>query len=227
MKTIWGKAVCETLGELVDPSRAALVLIDIQNDFCHPDGCYGQIGKDLSQIQELLPRVVTLLEGARRAGVPVIWVQQTLLPNALADSPSWLRRRTRSAMALEWTLEGTWGADFIEPLRPRPGEPRVEKHRSSAFVGTCLDLLLRSNEMQSLVVAGVVTQGCVESTVRDATFYDYYVVLVQDCVGTIDRELHAASMRCQSTRCDFADSEAILAQWAAAPARAPLSVRAV
>lgn len=222
MKSIWGKPVCESLGELVDPSRTALVLIDIQNDFVHPDGYYGQIGKDLSQMQEILPRVVALLEGARRAGAMVIWVQQTLLPNARADSPSWLRRRTRGTMPPEWTLEGSWGEDFIAPLRPRPGEPIVKKHRSSAFVGTSLDLLLRSNEIESLVLTGVVTQGCVESTGRDATFHDYYVVLVRDCVGTIDRELHAASMICQSTRYDFADSEAILAEWARAGARTPL-----
>lgn len=227
MKTIWGKPVCETLGELVDPSRSALVLIDIQNDFCHPDGYYGQIGKDLSQFEEILPRVVALLEGARRAGVQVIWIQQTLLPGAMADSPSWLRRRTRGTMPPEWTLEGTWGEAYIEPLRPQLGEPVVKKHRSSSFVGTSLDLLLRSNEIESLVIAGVVTQGCVESTVRDATFYDYYVVLVQDCVGTTDRELHAASMRCQSTRCDFASSHDVLAEWAAATARTPVSARAV
>jgi ureidoacrylate peracid hydrolase len=216
MQTIWGKTVYESLTELVQPSHTALVLVDVQNDFCHPDGYYGQNGKDLSDIALVVPRIAKLVDAAREAGVLVIWIQQTLMPDARADSPSWLRRRTRGTAAPEWTLEGTWGQDFMEPLRPLPSEPIVKKHRSSSFVGTTLDLILRSNEVESLVICGVVTQGCVESTARDATFFDYYVVMLRDCVGTIDKELHAASMLCQSTRYDFSDSPTVMGHWAAA-----------
>jgi nicotinamidase-related amidase len=213
MQTIWGKKVYETLAELTDPSRTALVIVDVQNDFCHPDGYYGTTGRDLSAIAMVVPRVASLVEAARSAGVLVVWIQQTLLPNAKADSPSWLRRRTRGTSPPEWTLEGSWGQKFMEPLHERLDEPIVIKHRSSAFVGTTLDLILRSNEIEGLVVCGVVTQGCVESTARDATFHDYYVVLVRDCVATIDKKLHEASMLCQSTRYDFANSEEVIELW--------------
>jgi nicotinamidase-related amidase len=216
MFTIWGKDVYQSLGELTDPSHTALVLVDVQNDFCHPDGYYGKNGKYLDDIAVVIPKIAALVDAAREAGVLVIWIQQTLLPDARADSPSWLRRRTRGTAAPEWTLDGTWGQAIIEPLQPRPDEPVVLKHRSSSFIGTTLDLILRSNRIESLVICGVVTQGCVESTARDATFLDYYVVMMRDCVGTIDPKLHEASMICQSTRYDFADSSDVIEQWAAA-----------
>lgn len=218
MFTIWGKTVYQSLGELTEPTHTALVIVDVQNDFCHPDGYYGKNGKYLDDILKVVPKVSGLVDAARDAGVLVVWIQQTLLPDARADSPSWLRRRTRGTAAPEWTLEGTWGQDFMAPLKPRPDEPIVKKHRSSSFVGTPLDLLLRSNQIESLVICGVVTQGCVESTARDATFFDYYVTLIRDCVGTVDPKLHEASMLCQSTRYDFADSEEVIAEWAATAA---------
>lgn len=215
MQTIWEKPVYDSLAELVEPARTAMLVVDMQNDFCHRDGYYGGLGIDLADIEAAVAATADLVVRAREAGVLVIWVQQTLLPAARADSPSWLRRRTRGTLAPEWTLDGEWGQEIVAPLAPLPGEPIIKKHRSSAFVGTTLDLVLRSREIESLVIAGAVTQGCVESTARDATFHGYYVVLVRDCVATIDRDLHAASMLCQSTRYDFADSAEVTAEWAA------------
>lgn len=215
MQTIWGKPVYDSLAEIVVPTHSALVVVDMQNDFCHPDGYYGQMGVHLDDIEHAVGSMATLVESARAANVPIVWIQQTSLQEALADSPSWLRRRTHGTMAPEWTLDGQWGHAIVKPLEPRPGEPVVLKHRSSAFVGTPLDLILRSQSVETIVIGGVVTQGCVESTARDATFHDYYVVMVKDCVATVSRELHEASMLCQSTRYDFADSRDVIAQWTA------------
>lgn len=216
MKTIWGKPVYETVPELVAAERTALVLVDLQNDFCSPDGYYGREGRRLTEIAAAIPRVDALVAAARRADVLVIWVLQTLLAEAGSDSSSWLRRRTKGVVPPEWTIDGTWGQQVVAPLVPRPDEPVVKKHRSSSFVSTPLDLVLRSNGIEALVIAGTVTQGCVESTVRDATFFDYYVTLATDCVATIDPALHEASLLCQSTRCDFATSEQIIDAWQAA-----------
>src|SRR5262249_20088673 len=162
-----------------------LLLVDMQNDCCHPEGLYGRLGKRLTEIQATIPRIERLVAAAREADVLIVWIQQTLFPGALADSAPWIRRRTRGDQPPEWTLDGTWGQQFIEPLGPIALEPVVKKHRSSAFVSTPLDLILRSNDVESLVIVGAVTQGCVESTVRDATFLDYYATLVTDCVATI------------------------------------------
>ena len=213
MQTIWGKPVLDSLDELIAPDRLALVVIDMQNDFCHRDGYYGRLGIDMGDIEAAVARMHDVVRAARAAAVPVIWIRQTLLQEALADSPSWLRRRTRGTLAPEWTLAGDWGHEICAPLVPEPGEPIVDKHRSSAFVGTSLDLILRSQGIQKLVIGGVVTQGCVESTARDATFNDYYVVMLNDCVATVSRELHEASMLCQSTRYDFAEAGAVIGGW--------------
>jgi nicotinamidase-related amidase len=213
MQTIWGKQVFDSVEEVIDRARTAVVAIDMQNDFCHPEGYYGRLGIDLTDIRSAVLAMARVVDAARAASVPVVWVQQTLLDEALADSPSWLRRRTHGTMAPEWTLEGRWGQEFVEPLAPAPEEPVVVKHRSSGFVGTTLDLVLRSLEIEALVIGGTVTQGCVESTARDATFFDYYVVMLRDCVATTSRELHEASMACQGSRYDFAESETVIARW--------------
>jgi nicotinamidase-related amidase len=220
MEQIWGKDVRSELPELWRPDGCALVMVDVQNDFCHPEGYYGRIGKRLDEIQVALPRMAALVDAARAAGVLVVWIEQTLLAAAVSDSPSWLRRRTGAgSQPPEWTLDGSWGQGVVAPLEIRAGEPVVRKHRSSAFVSTDLDLILRSNDIESLVICGTVTQGCVESTARDATFFDYYVTLARDCVATVDPALHEHSLACQATRYDFADSTDIIDVWNRAPER--------
>lgn len=223
MQIIWGRETWSEPGEIVDPDHTALLLIDLQNDFCHPDGHDARGGADLSLIASALPRIAGLLLGARQAGVRVIWVQQTLEDHALADSPAWLRRRTRGgALTPAWTVRGSWGEQLVEPFTKYEREITVWKHRSSAFTGSSLDLMLRSSGTRSVVIAGVMTQGCVESTARDATFMDYYVVLARDCVASVSRDLHDASLICQSTRYDIDDSGVILRCWNQASATAGL-----
>lgn len=213
MKTVWGKHVYDSLDELIDPAHSAVIVVDMQNDFVHPDGYYGQHGIDLRDINAAVSTMAKVVDAARETNIPVIWIEQTILSEGLADSPSWLRRRLHSTSEPGWTLDGRWGQQIAWPLQPRPGEPIVQKYRSSAFVGTSLDLILRSRRIESLIIGGVVTQGCVESTARDATFHDYYVVMLRDCVATVNRELHQASMLCQSTRYDFSDSQSVILQW--------------
>jgi nicotinamidase-related amidase len=91
-------------------------------------------------------------------------------------------------------VKGTWGHEVVEELAPYPGDMRVEKQRSSAFIGTHLDLLLRSNHIQSVIVTGVVTQGCVMATASSALLHDYYVTVVSDCVASSKKELHDAAL---------------------------------
>jgi ureidoacrylate peracid hydrolase len=92
--------------------------------------------------------------------------------------------------------EGTWGADFYGDLRPNGHglEFLIDKHRNSACIGTRLDQVLRSNEIKTIVVSGVATSGCVESTIRDAFMLDYYVVGVGDACGDYDQDLHRATL---------------------------------
>ena len=101
----------------------------------------------------------------------------------------------------------------IEELKPRPGELIVTKHRSSAFVGTDLDMILRASGIATTVVIGEQTPGCVEATYRDAAYHDYYNVLAEDCVAAFDQAQHEASLLIQRARHDVCSSEDIIRIW--------------
>ena len=217
------KQVFTELSELVAPAHTALLLIDMQCDFVETDGFFGNLGIDLAMYDQTRPRLAALLEAARRHGVLVVHVQNTALPDRMSDSPAQIRFNMRmhegarrDGPPLRYTVPGTPGHEFIEELTPLPGELVVRKYRSSAFWGTNLELLLRSNGIATVIVAGCTTEGCVESTARDAMFSDHYVVIADDCVGSDDREQHDASMLLMRHRFDTAGSAEIAAVWRAA-----------
>ena len=223
MIQIEGKQVFTELSELVAPAHTALLLIDMQRDFVEPDGFFGNLGIDLTMYDETRPRLAALLGAARRHGVLVVHVQNTALPNRMSDSPAQIRFNLRmhesarhGGPPLRYTVRGTPGHDFVEDLTPLPGEIVVRKYRSSAFWGTNIELLLRSNGIRTVVVGGCTTEGCVESTARDAMFSDHYVVIADDCVGSDDKEQHDASMLLMRHRFDMASSAEIADLWRAA-----------
>ena len=220
MIEIAGKQVLSDLPELVDPARAALVLVDLQRDFLDPAFAFDRLGVDLTAYPPVRRRVAMLLDGARRAGVLVVHVQMTTLPAGRSESPAQLRFNLRlhrdhhdPDQPLRYAVEGDPGREFIAEVQPRPDELVVPKWRSSAFWGTNLDLLLRSNGIESLVVCGCTTEGCVESTARDALFNDYYVVVAEDCVASDDRAQHEASLLLMRHRFDLAPAMDILRCW--------------
>jgi nicotinamidase-related amidase len=223
--TVEGKEVFTELAELVDPAHTALLLIDMQRDFIEPDGAFGALGIDLSMYRDSLPRLVNLLDEARRAHVFVLHVQNTTLPGRLSDSPAQIRFNLRmhegkrsDEAPLRYSVHGTRGHEIVEELKPESGELVVSKHRSSAFWGTDLDLLLRSNGIKSVVIGGCTTEGCVESTARDAMFNDLYVVIAVDCVASDDRAQHEASLLLMRHRFDMATSSEISSVWTGSPA---------
>ena len=118
---------------------------------------------------------------------------------------------------LWYTVEGSSGQELIPELQPKDGELLVKKYRSSGFWGTNLDLLLRSNLIKTVLICGCTTEGCVESTARDALFNDYYVVIAEDCVASDDRAQHDASMLLMRHRFDVAGSDAIIRTWDSLP----------
>lgn len=222
MITVFGKEVPTELHELVEPRSTAFVIIDMQNDCCSVGGSGHQAGGDLSMYAETIPRTAEFAALCRRVGVPVINVGIVTLPEGRSDSPAWLRMKLRANKNYDpanegvwnFTLEGTWGAEFVPELQPQPGDFVVRKFRSSAFRNTDLDLILRSNGIRSVLVAGCTTEGCVESTVRDLCFYDYIGIVLSDCVGSDVRELHEASMKVMSAyRADVFTSAEVAAAW--------------
>ncbi|MCW2637367.1 MAG: hypothetical protein JWQ99_3734 [Blastococcus sp.] len=220
MIRIDGKEVFTDLGELVDPGHTALLLIDMQHDFVDPRGLFGGLGIDLSMYEATRPRLAYLLAAAREHGVLVVHVQNTALPGRRSDSPAQLRFNMRmheaaqqSGTPLTYTLPGTPGHEFVPDLAPEAGELVVPKYRSSGFWGTNLEQILRSNGVKTVVVGGCTTEGCVESTARDAMFSDHYVVVAEDCVGSDDKAQHEASMFLMRHRFDMAGADDIAAVW--------------
>jgi nicotinamidase-related amidase len=205
--------VLDSLDEILEPVRCALVVVDMQNDAVLPGGKFAEAGNDISSIQEIVPRCAGFIGEARAAGVLVVHVRTLTLANGLSDSPSWIRAKQSISGETEWFLEGSWGAEFCEGCRPQPGEPVVTKHRASAFRNTDLDQILRGNSIETVVVIGEQTPGCVEATYRDAAYHDYYNVLIEDCVAAFDRELHEASLKIQRARHDVCHSDEALAIW--------------
>ncbi|MCC7359272.1 MAG: cysteine hydrolase [Anaerolineales bacterium] len=161
------------------PRHTALLVIDMQNDFCHPGGLAARVGNDVSDIAAMLPRLQQLCAEAQAAKVRVIFVRQT--------HSEWDDSGPRRALPRYKTFypcrEGSWGAEFWG-VRPRPNDYVLTKHRQSAFIGTPLDLVLRSQGIQSLVLTGTNTHVCVDCTARDGFQRDYYVVLTSDCTAT-------------------------------------------
>ena len=168
------------LPELVDPARAAVLLVDLQNDYCHPDGAIGRKGGDVSAAAALLGPLDHLLAGARTAKVPVIWIRNW--HEKWTDSEAWLSRSPGAGLAAR---AGTWGAQFWG-VQPAPNEPIVNKQRYSAFWGTRLDSVLRTLRCETLILGGVATNVCVESTARDGCFLDYHIVFLSDCAASND-----------------------------------------
>jgi len=215
-----GKQVFTELEELVDPGHTALVVVDMQRDFCSPGGAFDRLGVDISMYPPMVPRLARLVEGARAAGVRVIWILMTTLPGRSAESPAYIRFNMRMqapaarGAAITYTQDGSDGQGLIDEFTVGEGDLVVKKYRSSGFWGTNLDLLLRSNGIQTVVVTGCTTEGCVESTARDAMFNDYYVVLAEDCVASDDPAQHDASLFLMRRRFDVYESEQILRQWA-------------
>lgn len=195
MKEIMGRQVRDTLEEILDPASTAILAIDIQNDFCHPDGHFARYGKDVRPITAAVPRMVAFVADCQAIGLPGVFVRQSTLPEGRSDSPAWLRFKTRDGKSSEYTLEGSWGQQLVDGLTPGPKDWVVDKFRPDGFLNTSLDLTLRANGIETLVILGTTTEGCVESTVRAASYHDYYVVVVGDAVASPNPELHEGSLR--------------------------------
>jgi ureidoacrylate peracid hydrolase len=181
----------DSLAHKLEPASTALLIVDVQNDFCADDGHFARCGIDLRPSQEMVPRLAALVVRARQTGVLVVFVQAIYDEKYIG--PAELDRRRRSGTEWPRCVEGTWGADFYG-LQPAPGDLIVRKHRYSGFYATDLDLVLRSRGIRTVVVTGVATDVCVEATVRDAFMRDYYVVVVGDCTAATIASVQAAAL---------------------------------
>jgi ureidoacrylate peracid hydrolase len=174
----------------IDLARTAVVVVDMQNAFASPGGLLDLAGVDISGADQVVQRINGLLEAARAAGVQVVYLQTGYKPDLSngggAASPNPRKEtalclmRARPELKGKLLVEGTWDFEIVPALTPRESDIVVLKTRYSGFAGTQLDSVLRAREIRYLLFVGIATNVCVESTLRDAYFHEYWPVLVTD-----------------------------------------------
>jgi nicotinamidase-related amidase len=173
--------------------RCAVVVVDMQNDFCHLDGYYAGSGRDVIALQSVVDPIRRLLEQARAAGMPVVFTR------LLHDQARGAMQDRHRLVPRRWTARGrrlqpgSWGAQVIDDLAPRPGDLVVDKSGYSAFDRTGLEEWLRQHRITTLLITGVVGYACVLATGFAAFDRDFDVVLVRDAVASWDTGLGRAT----------------------------------
>ncbi|MBI4524514.1 MAG: cysteine hydrolase [Deltaproteobacteria bacterium] len=205
--------ILRSLQERCDPRWAALLVVDVQNDFVSPQGSAAKRNEDVSAAVAVVPRLIHLIDEARRVGLTIVYIKTT--HSEWTDTPSWVYRSSQKG-GLSTCREGTWGAEFYEGISPLPNERVVVKHRYSAFINTDLNTVLKAKAIESVLVTGVATNVCVETTARDAYMYDYYITMIEDCSAAYDGKLHENTL--ENMRRHFglvASSREIIENWQA------------
>jgi ureidoacrylate peracid hydrolase len=174
----------------IDPSRTAVVLVDMQNAFASKGGMLDLAGIDVSGAAAAVAKAKCLLEAARKASVPVIYLAMGYPPDQSTaggeDSPNPRKElalclmRERPELRGKLLTFGTWDFEIVDELAPQAGDQVIVKPRYSGFHGTPLDAVLRGRGIRYLLMAGIASNVCVESTLRDAYFHEYWPILVED-----------------------------------------------
>jgi len=186
----------------VPPERTALLIIDMQRDFCDPRGYAAQAGVDVSLMRRPIPLIQALLAEARERGRCVIFTREGHRADLSDCHPAKLQRSIAAGARIgsqgplgRLLVRGQYGHDLIDELAPAPGEPVLDKPGYGAFHATDLELLLRARSIEHLVFTGVTTDVCVHSTLREAVDRGFACTTVADACAAADPQLHEAALR--------------------------------
>ena len=189
----------------IDPARTAIVVVDMQNAFASPGGLLDLAGVDIAGAAAVVRTIGGILAAARAAAIPVVYLQTGYKPDlSNGGGPSSPNPRKETALCLmrarpelrgQLLVEGTWDFQIVDELAPQAQDLVVLKTRYSGFAGTQLDSVLRAREIRYVVFVGIATNVCVESTLRDAYFHEYWPILVTDgAMQAGPPEAHAATV---------------------------------
>src|ERR1700757_3012755 len=180
----------------IDPTKAALIVVDMQNDFAAKGGLFDHAGLDISGARAAIPHIQKAIAAARGSRIPVIYLKMGFQPDlsdlGAEDSVNRVRHLHfgvgQTAQAPDGTtgrflIRDTWNTDIVPELEPQPNDVVIYKTRFSGFYETELDATLKKMGAKYLIFTGVTTCICVDSTVRDAMFRDYLCVLLSDCMS--------------------------------------------
>jgi len=171
----------------------ALLVVDMQNGFCHPEGSFTRIDMGLEGAAEAVHNAAIAVARARRARIPVVFTRHLYRPGR-ADEGRALKQNSPALAGVDGLEAGTWDAEVVAELGCGPEDLVVDKVRFDAFQWTSLEPLLRGLGVDELVVCGVVTNICVETTIRSAFMRDFGVIMLADCCAGQTRRLHELSV---------------------------------
>jgi nicotinamidase-related amidase len=184
-------------GRAIDRVRTALLVVDVQNDFCHPDGYFARVGFDVRPCAEAASRIRRVVADARAAGLTVVWTMSTNADPPVHRLLPLRFRRDDVSRPPDQFVPGSWGWQLVDGLEPRSDELVIRKPRYDAFLRTSLEDELRALGVDTVVLAGVITNCCVDTTARSAFMRGFDVLVLEDCVATFadERDLHEAALR--------------------------------
>ena len=182
----------------MDNERYALLVVDMQNGFCHPEGSFPRIGRGLEGAMEAVGNAAIAVGQARAAAIPVVFTRHVYRPGR-PDEGAALIRNSPELAGVSGLAAGTWDADVCAELDCGPDDLVVDKVRFDAFQWTSLEPLLRGLNVTALMICGVVTNICVETTARSAFMRDFPVTLLADCCAAKTRRLHELSIEVLSS----------------------------
>jgi nicotinamidase-related amidase len=182
----------------MDNDRYALLVVDMQNGFCHPEGSFPKIGRGLDGAMEAVANAAVAVGQARAAGIPVVFTRHRYRPGR-PDEGAALIRNSPELAGVSGLAAGTWDAGVCAELGCGPDDLVVDKVRFDAFQWTSLEPLLRGLDVTALMICGVVTNICVETTARSAFMRDFPVTLLADCCAAKTRRLHELSVEVLSS----------------------------
>jgi len=179
----------------IDVLKTAVIVVDMQNAFVRRGGYLDLVGFDLSATKKIIRPCQEVVHTARERGIKVIYLQMGYSPDLSdsggQDSPLWYKSKGLALLRQHPELKdklyiyGSWGADIIEELKPKPGDTVIRKQKHDGFVGTNLDIVLGTYGVKYLIFIGTATNICVESTLRHAFSLKYFPILVSDAVSQI------------------------------------------
>ena len=196
----------------INPKNTAVIVVDMENDFVSKGGMFDRAGADISGAQKAIAPTAKVLAAARAGGMKIIYLRMAYQPD-LSDlgAPDSVNRTRHLKFGVGQTIRApdgresrilirdNWGTDIVNELKPQSGDITIYKTRFSGFYQTDLDTTLKKLGLKYLIIMGVTTSICVDSTVRDAMFRDYLCVLLKDCMSEpigsdLPRTNHEASL---------------------------------
>jgi nicotinamidase-related amidase len=209
--------ILDDFAAVVEPRHTALLVLDMQNDFCAPGGkVFDSMGPQASGIRSVIAPVKQLVELGRRFGLLRVFVQTTHLPGGVDESPAYiysLKKKGFQSGDVPNVVANSWGHRIIDDLAPAADEIVIQKFTYDAFHNSLLDRVLRNYDIRSLLLCGAASYGVVLTTARTAACRGYYVHVVGDSVAGYSDELHRAALALM--RHELVSTEDLIQTWSA------------